>query len=199
MFVGNCYDIVVQMVPTFVCVVYVTFYTLTYNSPHSSYSRIDMFYEHWIYKKPVLWKTFEWKISNGDLKCNLMPSQSSDQLHLAFREETSSKSSVYSWFSEFLREHITSETNFVKVVRPRLLLHLMLMLCVKWLCKIGISHTVRFEHIWVLTWKLCIQCLYDYLDARKLSSCWILYNLKNLTQNKVSQKWSKHSTKVIQI
>ena len=64
-----------------------------------------------------------------DYKYNLTPKQCIDRLHLAFGDEAPSNRTV--WFAEFQRGRTFLVMNSVKVVHPRLLLLLMLMLCVK--------------------------------------------------------------------
>ena len=65
-----------------------------------------------------------------DYKCNLTPKQCIDRLHLAFGMKHHPNRTVYNWFAEFQRGRTFLSDEF-REGRPRLLLPLMLMLCVR--------------------------------------------------------------------
>ena len=83
-----------------------------------------------------------------DYKYNLTLKQCIDRLHLAFGDEAPSNRTVYNLFAKFQSGRTFLVMNSVKVVHPRLLLPLMLMLCVKWLSETSIPRDSGILRHW---------------------------------------------------
>ncbi|KAG5336851.1 SETMR methyltransferase, partial [Acromyrmex charruanus] len=129
-----------------------------------------------------------------DYKCNLIPKQCIDRLHLAFGDEAPSNRTVYNWFAEFQRGRTFLCDEF-REGRPSMTIVATNVNAVREMIERDRHTTYReIQASLGIDMKAIHTILHDHLSVRKLCSCWFPHNLTE-AQKPARIKWSKEMLK----